>query len=100
MRWLEESPSPVRWLEALPSGESATELVAGDAGALPKVVFHTTVRAGLIAVAMFAAAKIMHDTKMQAPGPLLKYSAAGAVGIEAFVLLWALYEKNKKESSA
>lgn len=92
VHWLAESPSPVRWLDALPSGESATELVHGDAGALPKVIFHTTIRAGLIAIAMYAAG-------MRSPKDLVKYSTAGAVGIEAFVLLWALYEK-QKESKA
>ena len=92
IRWLEGNEQPVRWLDALPSGESATQLVHGDASALPKVIFHTTVRAGLIALAMYVAG-------MHSPKDLVKYSAAGALGIEAFVLLWALYEK-QKESQA
>lgn len=93
IRWLDgHVGEPVRWLDALPSGESATELIHGDASALPKVLFHTTVRAGLIALAMYAVG-------MHSPKNLVKYSAAGALGIEAFVLLWALYEK-QKESKA
>lgn len=92
IRWLDEAPSPVRWLEALPSGESAEQLVSGDLTALPKVAFHTATRAGLIGLAMYVAG-------MHAPKLLLRYSVAGALGIEAFVLLWALYEKQKASSA-
>lgn len=92
IRWLDAPAEPVRWLDALPSGESATDLVHGDASALPKVLFHSTVRAGLIALAMYAVG-------MHAPKQLLKYSVAGSVGIEAFVLLWALYEKQKESAT-
>ncbi len=87
IRWIEPAPQ-VRWIEGLPSGESAEQLVAGDISALPKVAFHTATRAGLIGLAMYLAG-------MHAPKLLLRYSVAGALGIEAFVLLWALYEKNK-----
>jgi hypothetical protein len=92
VRWLDAPDSPVRWLEALPSGESAEQLVSGDISALPKVAFHTATRAGLIGLAMYVAG-------MHAPKMLLRYSVAGALGIEAFVLLWALYEKNKGSST-
>jgi len=87
VRWIEPAPQ-VRWLDGLPSGESAEQLVRGDWEALPKVAFHTATRAGLIGLAMYVAG-------LHAPKLLLRYSVAGALGIEAFVLLWALYEKNK-----
>lgn len=89
-RWLDGPAPQVRWLDALPSGESAEALVAGDAGALPKVALHTGVRAALIGLAMYVAG-------MRARTGLVKYSVAGALGIEAFVLLWALYERRKAE---
>lgn len=85
VQWLDES-----WLEGLPSGESAEQLVAGDTGALPKVVLHTVVRGALVGLGLYAAG-------MRKGGELVKYGLAGAVGIEVFVLLWALYEKNQKE---
>lgn len=91
VRWLDAPDPPVRWLEALPSGESAEQLVSGDISALPKVAFHTATRAGLIGLAMYVAG-------MHAPKMLLRYSVAGALGIEAFVLLWALYEKNRSST--
>lgn len=89
VRWLEGPAPQVRWLEALPSGESAEALVAGDFKVLPKVVLHTGVRAALVGLAMYVAG-------MRLRAGLVKYSVAGALGIEAFVLLWALYERNKK----
>lgn len=80
----------VVWLEGLPSGESAEQLVAGDVGALPKVVLHTVVRGALVGLGLYAAG-------MRGGKDLVKFGLAGAVGIEVFVLLWALYEKNQKE---
>lgn len=81
----------VRWLDALPSGESAEQLVRGDTSALPKVVFHTGVRAAIAAVSLYVVG--VRDTEK-----LLKYSVAVAVGIEAFVLAWAAYEKQKESA--
>lgn len=101
VRWLDAPQSRVRWLDAeppggdlwlggLPSGESAEQLVAGDAGALPKVILHTAVRGALVGLGLYAAG-------MRGGKDLAKFGLAGAVGIEVFVLLWALYEKNQKE---
>jgi hypothetical protein len=63
--------------------------VGGDIGALPKVLLHTTVRGGLIGLGLYAAG-------MRGAKNLVKFGLAGAVGIEVFVLLWALYEKDKE----
>lgn len=94
VQWLGESPAgAVVWLEGLPSGESAEQLVGGDVGALPKVVFHTTVRGGLVGLGLYAAG-------MRGARNLIKFGLAGAVGIEVFVLLWAMYEKNQKENGS
>ena len=79
----------VEWLGALPSGESAEALVGGEVSALPVVIFHTGLRAGLIGVGLYA---------VGFRGPqLIKGAIAGALGIEAFVLAWALYEKGKNK---
>jgi hypothetical protein len=73
---------------ALPSGESAEALVRGEPGALPKVIFHTALRAGLVGVGLVVAG-------MSKPSELVRYSLAGALGIEAFVLVWAYANKGK-----
>lgn len=93
VQWLSEPRAgAVVWLGALPSGESAEQLVGGDVGALPKVVFHTVVRGALVGLGLYAAG-------MRRGGDLVKFGLAGAVGIEVFVLLWALYEKKQQEKS-
>ena len=90
VQWLKpESLGAVVWLEGLPSGESAAQLVGGDVGALPKVVFHTLVRGALVGLGLYAAG-------MRGGKDLAKFGLAGAVGIEVFVLLWAWYEKQEK----
>lgn len=78
----------VQWLGALPSGESAEALVGGNVSALPVVVFHTGLRAGLIGLGLYAVGFRGEQ--------LLKGAIAGAIGIEAFVLAWAIYERGKK----
>jgi len=78
----------VEWLGALPSGESAEALVGGDLSALPVVTFHTGLRAGLIGLGLYAVGFRGEQ--------LVKGAIAGAIGIEAFVLAWALYERSKK----
>lgn len=82
----------VRWLEALPSGESAEQIVRGDTSAIPRAIFHTTVRAAIAAVSLYVVG-------VRDPNKLVKYSVAVAVGIEAFVLAWAAYEKQKEGST-
>lgn len=93
VQWPNKPPAgAVVWLEGLPSGESAEHLVSGDVGALPKVIFHTVVRGALVGLGLYAAG-------MRGGKDLAKFGLAGAVGIEVFVLLWALYEKNQQEKS-
>jgi hypothetical protein len=67
-------------LKPLPSSDSAMALVQGDFGALPTAVFHTVGRGLLLNVGMRLAGI---DSKTA-----LKASAAGAVAIEAFAILW------------
>jgi hypothetical protein len=81
--------TPVSTLAGLPSGESAEALARGEPGALPKVVGHTILRAGLVGIAMSVAG-------MTWKTGLLRYSLAGALGIEAFVLVWAFLNKEQK----
>jgi len=65
---------------ALPSATSALALVNGDRGALPLVVAHTTLRAGIISG--------------QRHG-VVRNALVASVAIEAFVLGWALYQKSR-----
>lgn len=88
IRWID--PPKVRWLDGLPSGESAAAVVSGDLNAVPVAAFHTLVRAGLIGLGMYAAGLRQHA---------VKYSIAGALGIEVFVLLWAWYEKQQEKKA-
>jgi len=76
-------------LGGLPSGDSAEALVKGESSALPRVLFHTIGRAGLIGASL-AVAGLPADRK------LVRYSLASAVGIEAFVLVWSWWNKDKK----
>lgn len=85
-RWL--PPEGSAHLAGLPSGDSAEALVRGDVSAIPTVLFHTLGRAGLIGVSM-AVAGMPVDRK------LVKYAAASAVGIEAFVLVWSWWNARK-----
>jgi hypothetical protein len=67
----------------LPSGTSAKALVQGDMKALPEVVLHTALRAGLIGTGMYIAG---------ARTDVVRNAVAGSLAIEAFVLLWMLRE--------
>jgi hypothetical protein len=75
-------------LSGLPSGDSAEQLVSGDVNALPKVVLHTALRGALIGTAL-------RVSGMTFEKGLVRYSLAGALGIEAFVLVWALANRRK-----
>lgn len=86
VEWIGTPVSPGT-LEGLPSGDSAEALVRGEAGALPYVVGHTLLRAGLIGSALSVAG-------MTWKTGLFKYSIAGALGIETFVLVWAYLKNN------
>lgn len=84
IRWLDDNE--VAALSGLPSGDSAEALVRGDAGALPTAVLHTLLRGVLVGTAMSIAG-------LRLDQGLVKYSIAGALGIEAFVLVWAAANK-------
>lgn len=75
----------------LPSAGSAMALVNGEPGALPLVVCHTAVRAGIIGVGLVLAGQ---RTK------LVRTALAGSLAIEAFVLCWAAYQKGKASQIA
>jgi hypothetical protein len=91
------NPYDFRWLPSLadqqlaglPSGDSAEAVVRGDASAIPAALFHTIGRAGLIGVSLAVAG-------MPADRKLVRYSLASALGIEAFVLVWSWWNKDKK----
>lgn len=72
----------------LPSASSAEDLVAGKEGALPRVLFHMLGRSVLVGTGLAVAG---------ARGKkLIVYSFAGGAAIEAFVLAYAAYHKDKK----
>lgn len=72
----------------LPSASSAEDLVAGKEGSLPRVVFHLVGRSALIGLGIAVAG---------ARGKkLIVYSLAGGASIEAFVLAYAAFHKDKK----
>lgn len=71
---------------ALPSGRAAVDLVNGKPGGLVKTVACTLGRAALIGTGMWLGGKREN---------LGRDAVAGAVGIEAFVLAWALYRSSE-----
>lgn len=72
---------------ALPSGEAAAEFVRGDLKALPRVLAHTALRATLIGVGAWLAGA---DRKT-----LVRDAIAGSLGIDAFVIGWALLRRRE-----
>lgn len=68
---------------ALPSGTSAYRLMSGDPKGLLGVVGHTVGRSVLVGVGMAVAGERKH---------LVRNAVAGALGIEAFVLVWAAWK--------
>lgn len=71
---------------ALPSASSALALVNGEPGALPLVIAHTGLRAGIIAVGLTVSG--------QRSG-VFKNALISSLAIETFVLLWAAYQKSQ-----
>lgn len=69
---------------ALPSASSALALVSGQPGALPLVIAHTGLRAGIIAVGLTISG--------QRRG-VFRNALVSSLAIETFVLLWAAYQK-------
>lgn len=70
--------------DTLPSAQSAAALVRGEPGSFLRVLGHTGGRALLIGVGLAVVGEREH---------LLKYSIAGALGIEAFVLAYTYYQQ-------
>lgn len=68
---------------SLPSAVPSYELARGDLGAIPGVLFYTTIRAALLGIGMYAAG--MREKK-----DLVKYSLAGSATIQAWILWWAI----------
>ena len=68
---------------ALPSGSSASALLAGDIGMLPKVIGYTLVRGALIGAGMLVAGERKH---------VVRNAFAGTLAIEAFVIGWAAWK--------
>lgn len=72
--------------DTLPSGRAAVDLVNGKPGGLTKTIACTLGRAALIGTGMWLGGKREN---------LGRDAVAGAVGIEAFVLAWALYRSSE-----
>lgn len=96
VQWIGEVPEPdiLGWLGQpdykLPSGESAGQLVSGDITKLPLVAWHTVLRSMLVGTGMAVAGMPLDKN-------WLKYSLAGGLGIEAFILIWALYKRGTEK---
>jgi hypothetical protein len=71
----------------LPSANSAWALVTGQPGALPLVVCHTVLRAGIIGVGLAVAGQRQS---------LVKNALVSSLAIEAFVLGWAAWQKGRQ----
>jgi hypothetical protein len=64
----------------LPSASSAMALVNGVPGALPMVMAHTAMRAGIISVGLVLSGQRQH---------VVRTALVSSLAIEAFVLAWA-----------
>jgi hypothetical protein len=64
----------------LPSAASAMALVSGVPGALPLVIGHTCMRAGIISVGLLLSGQ---------RGGIVRTALVSSLAIEAFVLAWA-----------
>jgi hypothetical protein len=71
---------------ALPSASSALALARGETGALPLVVCHTALRAGIIGVGLYVSGQRRN---------LVRTALVSSVAIEAFVLGWAMWKNNQ-----
>lgn len=75
---------------ALPSGTSAYRLVTGDPGGLAGVIGHTLGRSILVGTGMAVAGERRH---------LVRNAVAGALGIEAFVFMWACWKAREAKAA-
>lgn len=102
VRWLSEvseARDPFAWLGGpflgkpdykLASGDVTGQLIEGDVSALPKVIGYTLLRSVLVGVGMAVAG-------MPIDRNWVKYSLAGGIGIEVFIILWALYKRGTEK---
>jgi hypothetical protein len=72
---------------ALPSGQAAAKLVAGDWEAIVPVIGYTAVRGALIAVGLAVAGEREH---------IVRNAISGTLAIETFVLGWAAIKEYGK----
>ncbi len=72
---------------ALPSQNSAMALVNGEPGAIPMVLAHTALRAGIIGAGLYVAGQ---------RGRIIRTALVSSLAIETFVLLWAGYQKRQQ----
>jgi hypothetical protein len=70
----------------LPSAASAMSLVQGEPGALPLVLAHVGMRAGIIGVGLLVSGQRAN---------VLRTALVSSLAIEAFVLGWAAWLKNR-----
>ena len=68
----------------LPSASSAMALVEGQPGALPMVIAHTTLRAGIIGFGLMVSGQRQN---------VVRTALVSSLAIEAFVLAWAAYTR-------
>lgn len=71
---------------ALPSASSALALARGEVGALPLVVCHTALRAGIIGAGLYVSGQRRN---------LVRTAMVSSLAIEAFVLCWAMWKNNQ-----
>jgi len=71
---------------ALPSGQAAADLWAGDRTAIARIAWYTGVRALLIGAGLWVVGSRRN---------LVRSSVAGALAVEAYVLVWAAQKKKE-----
>lgn len=71
---------------ALPSASSALALARGEPGALPVVVVHTALRAGIIGAGLYVSGQRRN---------IVRTALVSSMAIEAFVLCWAMWKNNQ-----
>lgn len=70
----------------LPSASSAMALVNGEPGALPLVLAHTGMRAGIIGFGLLLAGQRQH---------VIRTALTASLSVEAFVLMWAAWLRSR-----
>lgn len=70
----------------LPSASSAMMLINGEPGALPLVLAHTGMRAGIIGFGLVLAGQRQN---------VIRTAVTASLSVEAFVLMWAAWMKSR-----